>query len=156
MYVEDWSKHYCLPHIIRSVARCGESKAVLSSYLATRLFVQRGGGEGDGVGVVLQLARLEVEVGGSCLVGQAGEAQHALLRDHTPAAVLGTHGQAHLRHTPIITACHLPLPTPNPILTGHTTMDIAPQFTHVGAEMLFVKLPSIRHNPMCPCKTSRV
>ena len=66
-------------------------------YLAASLLLKVGGSEGEGVGVVLNLAGLEVEVGGCCLVGHAGEAQHTLLGHHTSATVLGTHHQAHLQ-----------------------------------------------------------
>lgn len=75
----------------------GSTAAVVIGYLAASLLVQRGGGEGKGVSVVLQLAGLEIEVGSSPLVGQAGEVQHALLWHHTLATMLGTHCQAHLQ-----------------------------------------------------------
>ena len=71
-------------------------------YLAASLLLKVGGGEGEGVGVVLNLAGLEIEVRSRRLVGQAGEAQHALLGHHTSAAVLGTHHQAHLQDASLL------------------------------------------------------
>lgn len=90
--VSGWPQHQS--HLLMSGTQRAGTKAMrhdCQRYLAASLLLQVGGGEGEGVGVVLNLAGLEVEVSGRRLVGHAGEAQHTLLGHHTSATVLGTH-----------------------------------------------------------------
>lgn len=101
--VYKWPQHQS--HLQMCATQHAVSKAMSHDhqrYLAASLLLQVGGEDGEGVGVVLNLAGLEIEVGSCRLIGHAGEAQHTLLRHHTSATVLGTHHQAQLQEASIL------------------------------------------------------